>query len=419
MISLDRPFAKYVLAGVLCIMAVLCFYASKWNFANAASARTDVPEAALALGYVSPDDPQTHYASAVLLGRQFDADSTQRSIDEYKLSAEMSPNNYLIWMALARAYDLNGDTELAGAAYEKALDLAPNYADVRWALGNHNLRSGSNDTDAFRMIASAVSARPGYAGPAVMVAMQASNGDPGRARSLIGNTPTINAALAQYLITEKRLDQAFAVWNELPSELRSSEYKGIGEALVGDAVSEKRYRIAAQASGDIGIDPKPVVGAITNGGFESAVKPEGSGTFDWHIPAGSDPQISLSDNSHSGHASLWFIFNSARASDFRSVDQLTAVEPGARYRLTMFYRSQLRTDAGIRFEIVNLAGKPIGTTPQFGLNAEWLPIEASFTAPSDVDAVRVRLVHDDCKKGSDCSIAGKLWLDDISLVKDQ
>lgn len=396
--------------------SLFVWYAAKWNFANSAATRVDQREVADFLTTLAPDDPQVRFAAAVLFDKTFDKADAIRSLTEYEATARLSPNNYFAWIELGRARERNGDIDGAESAFRRALELAPNYADVSWAYGNFLYRNSTDQIKAFDMIRLAAAVRPSYAGPAVTAALSAANGDVDAARGLIGDSPDINAALTQYFISQKSLDDAFKAWQRIPGERRSGDFATLGRTLAGQGINAGKYRLAAAVLAETGAVPSPMVETVTDGGFEGPVKLSDAGAFDWIIAAGTEPLISISsDRVHGGKASLWLVCNTNRASDFREIRQTIAVEPGKTYLLEAYYRSELRAASTFRFEVLNAADNAVlAASDPLGLNAEWTPLTVAFTAPNAVDGVIVRFIRDKCPSQI-CAINGKVWLDDISI----
>ena len=123
-------------------VAFATYSASKWNLANAISTRTDEKEFVDFAVDLAPDDPQTRYAAGVLYQKTLEPDDAARSLAEFEAAAALSPNNYLPWLELRAAFSGAGDSEASLRAIRRAVDLAPNYADVRWAYGNALIRAG-------------------------------------------------------------------------------------------------------------------------------------------------------------------------------------------------------------------------------------------------------------------------------------
>jgi Flp pilus assembly protein TadD len=141
----------------------------RWSMAGSAVQRADDAQLAVYLTTLAPDDPRTHAAAAVQLEKSFDPDDIARALGELETAAALAPANYAAWLDLGRARERSGDTEGAETALRRALELAPNYSRVRWALGNALLRQGRLD-EAFPEIRKAVAGDKTFGTPAVVAA---------------------------------------------------------------------------------------------------------------------------------------------------------------------------------------------------------------------------------------------------------
>ena len=418
-IRIDTAAARVCLIASVLLIAGAAWAGARWNFANSASMRADRVDMVPVLTSLGPDDPQTHFAAAVLLDKTFEPEDAAASLAEYKRAAELSPNNYLVLLALAKAYDRAGDRENANSAFVRARELAPNYSDVKFAYGNFLLRGSGNDDKAFQLIADAAKSRPEYASSAAILALEAAGQNIGEARRLLGDAPSARAALAIYLLSKDRPEDAAALWDGLPPELKTGKLKADGERLAAKLVEKKQFRLALSVYNDLNSSQALALNTVTNAGFESGVSAPAN-VFSWKIAEGREPQIALADKAHSGKVSLFFVFDTKRADGFREVRQTVAVEPGSTYRLAAFYKSELRAtdDVTAHFQVESADGAILAKCPSFALNAEWTEAGVEFQVPADAaDGVVIKLVRDDCRSPI-CPISGKLWLDDITLVKE-
>jgi len=407
-------------AALLCLTAAWFFI--KWNFINVAAANLDPsrPESMLVVDWltqVSPNDPQTHFAAASLFEKTFETDDLTRSLREYEMAAALSPHNYVMWLNLGKARSLNGDAEGAEAAYARALELAPNYSSVQWVYGNLLIREGKSD-EGFALLSKAAVLNQAYARTAVATALQMTDGDVVQARRMMGDSDITNVTLATSLAALKRDDEAFDSWSRLTAADKADNFGEQGQALVGEFAAAKRFQLAARVEADLQTSDaaKPAVGQVVNGGFETAVKLKDTNLFDWKIDDGLEPQIGLTEaQKHSGNSSLWIAFDSFKASGFRAVSQTVAVVPATSYELEIFYRSDIKSAATLKWEVADAAtGKAIASTAPMVPTADWTPIKAGFSVPADVDGVIIRLVREGCI-GSSCRMSGKIFFDDISI----
>ncbi len=408
-----------VAAAIACLISAWFFI--KWNFANAIASRMDPtrPESKTVADWltrVAPNDPQTHFTAAALFEKTLDPEDLTRSLIEYETAAALSPNNYAMWLYLAKARSMTGDTEGAEAAFRRALHLGPNYSTVQWTFGNFLIRQGNTD-EGFSLIAKAASSDPAYTSAAVVMAMQIFGGDAADVRRSLGEGDVTNAAFAQVLVGQKRYDDAYAAWSQLTD--KTGKFKTLGETLTAQMADSKKFRLAALIKSDLIAEgaPKPEVGRIGNGGFEDGVKLRNAGLFEWQIDEGSEPQIGLSDGQkRTGKYSLWMLFDTFQTAAFRNISQTIPVVPGAEYEFEVFYRSDVKTNARLRWEVAEAAtGGTLAATEPMAAAAEWVRLGARFTVPQTAsDGIIIRLARDGCI-GPSCPITGRMSFDDFSL----
>lgn len=422
LIKLEPKIAKLTLValGLTCI--VTSFFFVRWNFANAVSSRLDLkrPESKLVIDWLiglGPSDPQTHHAAAALFEKTFDPSDLSRSLAEYETAAALSPNNYLMWVSLGRARNLDGDAAGSEAALKRALELAPNYAAVQWTYGNLLIRQGEAD-DGFKLAAKAAQSNTDYARSFVVTALQIFDGDVEKTRTAVGDSEAVSVALTSTLSGQGRFAEAVDSWAKLSADAKADSQKKLSEKLAEQLVTAKQFRLASRVLASIQPDAanRPTVGQITNGGFEPGIKLRGAGAFEWQIADGAEPQIGQSNvQRRSGEFGLFFLFNSFETSNFRSVSQTVAVVPGAPYEFEGFYRSDLKATASLKIEIVDaVTGATLVNTPPLALAGDWTTMKLKFTAPVGSDGIVVRLTREGCA-GLACRITGRLSFDDFSL----
>ena len=384
--------------------------------ASSAAVRAENADVARFLTGLAPDDPQTHYSAAVLLEKSFEPADIEASLEEYEIAAGLAPENFLFWFDLGRARERNGDSTGAERALRRAMELAPNYARVHWALGNTLLRQGRVD-EGFAEIKKAAAADPAaFAAPTANTAWQFFDQDVAAIRQVPGGSVHIEAALVSLMIREKRIDDAVAIWNAIPVADRQSSLRETGKALLTALLAEKRFRLAIELATTLGEsgDAKPE--QITNGGFETAVKPTGAGLFEWVIAAGLQPQIVLSSGQkHGGNNSLLLIFSSNDGKDFRSVSQLISVQPGTSYEIEIFYRSDLKTSASFKWQVTDAADETriLVVSEPTANGPEWSSLLLKFQSSPESDGIILRLIRENC--GPVCPVNGSVTFDDISI----
>lgn len=408
--------ALLIIGAILCAVAVI--FSVKWSFGHAISLRADYKEVADASTGFAPDDPQTHYASAVLHEKSLSPENWEKSVAEYEKAAALSPNDYLLWLALGKARERNGDPAGAENAFRRARELAPNYSETHWSLGNNLLRQGKFEPG-FEEIRKSAESGDKFVIPAIATAWQILDGDISQIKNNIGDSAKLNVYLAVFLLQQKRFEEAFEIWNALPPEMKSETYLAQTEEIYNRLISDGKYRFARRVKSSInGQNGAEIFSRFTDGGFENNVKKQKADFFDWQIGDGPQPLIGYDDMiKNGGNLSLVIIFNSPNGQDFRSVSQTIAVEAGKSYRFEGFYKADLKTSATLRWEILTASDRAvIASTGAVEKEADWTNFGADFTVPENAEAVIVNLVRVQC--GSTiCPITGKVWFDDFILIE--
>ena len=405
-----------VIAGFLCLVAI--FFFAKWCYANAIAAKAAFIEVAELSVDLAPNDPQTHYALAVLNEKTFLSEYLPKSLREFEQAVALSPNDFRLWLAYGKARERSGDGAGAELALRRTLELAPNYAQVQWTLGNVLLRRGQI-REGFFEIRQAAESDTNYRIPAIAAAWQIFDGSLADVKQNIGDSANLNSALMMFLAKQKRFAEAVEIWNALPAEEKKTTLKTEGEALFGELIAAKQYRTALEIQTSIDGESNAenfALGKIFNGGFEAEVKREKATVFDWQIADGAQPQIGFDDNQKvGGTRSLVIIFNSSDGKNFRQVSQIIAVEAVRKYGFSLSYKSELKTSGTLHWEIVDDSnGEVLAITNPISPNADWTNLKTEFVTAANTQAVTVRLVRESCKSII-CPITGKVWFDDFSI----
>jgi hypothetical protein len=156
---------------------------------------------------------------------------------------------------------------------------------------------------------------------------------------------------------------------------------------------------------------------IINGQFEDDLFNAG---FDWRISKIEGAEILIDGGtSHSPSHAVRVQFNGKSNLVFGHVSQYVRVEPGRRYRLQGFMKTEgITTDSGPRLRVTDpydprlltmFSESLTGTTPG------WTQVSLDFQAPPQTSLILVSLARQPSKK-LDNQIAGTVWLDDVSLT---
>lgn len=416
-IKIDSALPKIMLAIILLVSLTLLGFAIKWLLGNVISTQADTKEVAeIAIG-LAPSDPKTHFALASLNEQSFLPEDGPKSLAGFEKAVSLSPYDYRLWLALGKARERSGDEEGAEKDLKHALELAPGYAQVKWALGNVLLRRGKTE-EAFKMIRSAVDAYPTFAGPAATTAWQMFDGDIEKIIQTIGDSPKVKSSLALLLAKQGNYEDAYGIWKTLPKAGLKSDYKQDSAAILQYLLNGQKYKWAVDIRSQIS-DQNTAASKfqqITNGGFELNVKTDKPELFDWEIAPGQVPQINLArDQKHGGSQSLIVNFNVTKKEDFRTISQTVAVESGKNYVLELFYKSEVNVKETVKWEVIDAVSRTVlATSEPLPPNADWEKLALEFTVPEESEGIIIRMVRTGCESVI-CPIVGKIWFDDISL----
>jgi len=400
-------FFSFVIAGFVVI----------WSVANTSAAAADQKEVAVLLTELSPADPQTHRASAILHEKAFAPGDLDIALAEYEAAAAASPHNYLTWLLFGSALARAGETEKAEAALRRAKLLAPNYSRVQWALGNLLLREGRDD-EGYAEIRKAIEGDPSLSASAVTVAMQLTENDVKRVQERFQGHPEATIYLAILLLQQKRFEEAREVYQTSAVGADTDRLKEAAKLLMQKAIEAKQFRLATEVDALVAAGEQPIIEKITNPGFESPVRAQNAGQFDWRVPQANFPRHAITDaQKQSGNYSLLVAVNSAEVKDFQGISQTVSVEPGQTYELSVPYRAETNSKAEYFWEVLSTAdSKRIAVTPPLMRTSEWATSRVRFVVPKEVDGIDIRLMRGPCSTAT-CGLDGSLWFDDLQLAR--
>ena len=400
------------------------WFAARWYIGNTMASPEAAPDMQMAVAAVrlAPADPQTHYALAVLNRRTFSPEELPAAIREIEAATALSPNNYLLWMDLGRLRGQAGDAEGGLRALGRAVELAPNYAEPRWHLGNLLLRNNRIE-EAFAELRRAGDAHPEKYRPQIFdLARRFYGDDTGQVIAVAGNSPSARADLIVYLLKQKRLDDALRVWAGLAAA-EKKEQRAASEAVTGALFEAKRLRQLLEVQRDLAT-PEQAVNLVAerllNSGFEDAIAPAGKNRFDWQVVPVAGAQIAIDpDIRHEGARSLRIALSAPSGVDFRNVSQLVVVEPRTRYRLTFYVRQEnIQSVTTLATVVVDGAsGSVLGASaPLVNGSSEWQPFAFDFTTGAQTESILLQISRPPCPDAL-CPIFGKVWYDDFALQR--
>lgn len=390
------------------------------------SLEAQIEGADLALKY-SPRDPLVRWRrGGVYLkaaNEELDESRVVVAIEEFRAAARMSPDDYRVWLALGRALDRGGDSAEARKAFERAVALAPNHFDPRWAFGNHLLRAGDRD-GSFAQMRVALANRPSALPLVFDYAWDVYRGD-GKALAAALDPPLqVKSLLATLLIHRGRVDDAMAVWREMGSR-NANDARKVAEALFNTGNFNKAHEV--WTSVEIPNRPAPDAGSLlSNGGFESEPSLNRKTLFlSWQInpPAGAKALRDLKEP-RAGQYSLRAGFDVRGNVAFTIAAQTVLAKPSTSYVLTFsIRREKLMSLSTPLVEVYDSAYDLVGgnrfrvaTNPLPNGDSGWDDYKLEFTTNAQTEAVTVRIQRPPCPEHP-CPIEGRVWFDEFKLVE--
>jgi hypothetical protein len=411
-----------LLLAVLAALA-LAWFGVTWQLGSmvaelTSSADPNAKYAASSARSLASRDPLAAWLSASVTANWFAPDKVDASINAYEDVVRLSPNDYRWWIELGRAQEQADRAGSAEISLRHAVDLAPAYVFPRWQLGNFLLRQGRSD-EAFAELRRTTENNVTYREQVFGVAWDYFNHDPARVESIIADGPGVRASLALFYAARGAAVDSLRVWNTLTDE-QKAENPQIAKTIAQALTEKKFYRQGLEFSRQVGIDPDAQIGQISNGGFERAIGGPDDNHYGWNVER-SDNKLDISSDSivrHSGNRSMRVTFRTYVKPELSDPWEVVAVEPGARYLLRFWVRTENLRSAGMpQIEVLQTADNRLISASQAfptGTN-DWQEMTMEIKAPDDSDGVIVRLARSYC--GDACPMVGILWLDDFSITR--
>jgi len=348
-----------------------------------------------------------------------------KAAEHFRRAANLDPYDPQTWLDLAAASQFQGQIGEAESCRRQVSLLAPNLPAYQWPIGNFYLWQGNTD-EAFRHLRAVLAGTAQYDSNVFSLAWKATD-DAGKIlQQLIPERVTTEFSYLNFLVSQRRLDEAQAVWKRILAggeEFSANDTSPYIDSLMGARRGEEAYRVWTdlQKKGLIRYSSMPSeTNLISNGDFEDELVNFG---FAWRIVplegvyAGPD-----TSSYHSPSHALLVQFSGKQNLLYQHVYQFVKVSPGQSYRLRAFMKTEgITTDSGPRLEVYdayNAAALDKSTDDLTGSTEGWTSLLLDFAAGPKTDLIVVRLIRLPSKK-FDNLISGKVWLDDVQLTPAQ
>jgi tetratricopeptide (TPR) repeat protein len=371
------------------------------------------------------DPKQSEYRRALGRVYQYSLESVdpQGALQQLNSAVRLNPYNAQAWLDLAMALELQGKIDPAEACLRRADFLAPNLPTSQWAIANFFLLHGNVD-EAFRHFRVVLAGTNTYTSAILNTAWKASNDPKQILDELIPSQGSPQFDYLYFLLGRQRWAEAQDVWARIaasPEKFPAEWARQYIDVLVFNLHQpDQAYEVWSDLlkKGLIQPSEDPVSQTlIFNGHFEQ--DPTNIG-FDWRIIPMEGVFAGLDETTYRSAAHSLLIQFSGKANvDYRNVYELVRVLPNQPYRLSWSMKTEgITTDSGLRMEVRDLydpraldqfSDSLIGTTEG------WSTSTMDFKTGPKTELITVTVARMPSAK-LDNQIAGKAWVDDISVV---
>lgn len=417
-----RPPARIAVGVVILVTLAFGWFAVRWQLGNMLADLTapnepSAKEIAALAQRLSPSDPMVNWFVAGTRRNVFTPEGVAETAKIYETVARLSPHDYRWWVEVGRAREQAEDMQAAEKAYRRAAEIAPNYVQPHWQLGNFYLRQNRSE-EAFAALKKAAASTTSYREQVFSIAWDYYEKDTARLEEIAGSEPSVRAALAKFYASKQRAEDSLRIWNTLSAEEKSAD--AAIARIIAQAFYEKRiFRQSQEFVRELGIEPEARFETIQNAGFENPFGNAGETYFGWKVVPKDKLEVKFDPTQkREGRRGLRVSFAGFSEAALYNIYQYVTVQPGSSYRLTFWRRTEnLKSGGTPAVEIYNANDdKSIVTSQAFPTGTtDWQQVELKFTAPPNAEAVGVRTVRAFC--GADCPIVGTLWYDDFKLEK--
>jgi tetratricopeptide (TPR) repeat protein len=346
-----------------------------------------------------------------------------KAVEHLTRATEVNPYNPEPWLDLGTALDLQGKTIEAEAALRRADFLAPNLPAYQWAIGNFFLLHG-NVKEALRHFKVVLAGTNQYNQILFETAWKASETPDQILTELIPEEIKTETDYLYYLIGYKRYAEGRDVWRRImqkPEGFSPQQAAPYIDSLIVSHRPSEAYQVWTDLRNQNLLKPtylQTSQNLIINGDFEEDLMNMG---FDWRIAPAEGVYAGVDTTTfHSPSHSVMVQFPGTSNIYYGKVYQYVVVKGGRSYRLRGFMKTQgITTDSGPRLEVLDPNDPAALDQITDGLTGDtmgWTQLMLDFRTGPKTELIIVRLARRPSKK-LDNQIAGKVWIDDLSLTE--
>jgi hypothetical protein len=414
-VTQQRPLIRKALITLVC-MAVLAIYINRVVHVYLAQRTLDSLQAGSmerAIRLV-PDDAEFPYSLGVQLSASV-ADS-QKAITYLRKAVALNPNSGQYWLDLASAYQIAGDAGEENEAVQSALDAEPGNPEVAADAAKYFLAVGDVN-QALNLYRQALAQNPQAAETILPVCWQQTRDANLLLAKLVPDSPELQLDLLRMLVQQKETPAANLAWQYIVTSKKSFDPQ-LSFFYFDYLLKEHEVASFSRAWSELaGLSPDlgkylPNDNLIVNASFELPFLNSG---FDWryepadHITAGIDDNVA-----HSGAHSLSLTYDGNPAYE-AGWKQFVPLQGDADYEFSAWIKSEnVTSSSGPRIAIVDAySGVNLLLTEDVLDTHAWQQIKGSLRVPPSTELLVVKIT----RAPADTRIRGRVWIDDLRLVK--
>jgi DNA-binding SARP family transcriptional activator len=361
------------------------------------------------------------------LGRyqQYNLEQPDAALAEqsYRKAIALNPVATEAWLDLGTAYELDGKTEEARAAYLQGKKSYPVSAEVSWRYGNFLLREG-REAQAYAELRRAIEADPKRAAAAFSRAYRVNSNIEQILNELLPPQPSAYVEMINEAVSEGQLGAAKAIWDRLLTlhpRLAMRDFEQLVAELLGAGEYDDARRVWDQGTSTMNLPPllEPRGSVVWDPSFESNLN---GYSFSWQFkPIVQGVSIGFdSAEKHSGSRSLRLAFDGEHNPDLEAACTVAVVQPSTIYRFSGWIKTKdVTTIYGVGFRIHSYGRfePPAVNTKQIYGNNPFTMIEQTWTTGPDIRRA-VICVTREASDNPGVRISGTAWVDDVNLVPE-
>ncbi len=369
-----------------------------------------------------PDAPEVHQNVGTIYLLDPEHFAPAEAVRHFRRAVELSPHDARLWVWLGRAYEATGDRDRAAWAYRRAVALAPAHFRPRFVYANFLLRNSAAGSpaaeEALKHLGALVEATPDIVGNICDLIWQTQGGDSSLLLHLAhGHSFRIRMAVAEYLLTKGRYEEAIALWEELPEwngEIRTAGLRLVRGMLRARAWEHAQRVWSRWLHREYGEESAQ---SLWNGSFEH---PIAEGGLDWQIASSPEVEARIDETTGYGDArSLALEFRAHEGVRYAGVARVILVQAQTPYVLRFVYKTQaMLSPNGLYVEVAD-AEDPHRLRVRLqslAVSEEWTAARLEFLTTATTRAVRVIIGREPIGPLHDF-IRGRVWFDAFVLER--